>query len=360
MSIFEELKPVKPRRRLSKPAIIILGVLLVVIILFFSYTNVGSDAAFVSHFVTPPKHFTYKGHTAYVSSVAWSPDGRYIASGSGDRTVQIWNASSGKLALTYRGHQTDVSALAWSKDGRYIASADINGIVQVWNPATGATLYTYRGHSDTVFAVAWSPDGTRIASASNDGTVQAWVAMTGKRIFSLSFPGRNSPPPWNCVSWSPDGRYIAAGGIGQVVVADAASGKPLSYYGYNGGITHTVAWSPDGMYLAFGGSDDSVHVWSVASHSSVYDYTGHNSDVDVVAWSPDGKRIASGDANGFVEVWDALTGKHVYTYRGHSDMYPGHFTYGSGASINGLAWSPDGKRIASASNDTTVQVWAAQ
>ena len=120
---------------------------------------------------------------------------------------------------------------------------------------------------------------------------------------------------------------------------------------------HALVWSPDGVYLAIGRDDTTVQVWNVATITNVYTYTGHSDDVLTVAWSPDGKRIASGSADGLVQVWDALTGDHVYTYRGHADYYPGHFT--SGKAVNAVAWSPDGKHIASGSDDMTVQVWQA-
>src|SRR6266568_3791559 len=128
-----------------------------------------------------------------------------------------------------------------------------------------------------------------------------------------------------------------------------------SYYGYHAGTVHDLAWSPDGKYIAIGSDNTTVLLWEIATIKNIYNYTGHISDVFAVAWSPDGKRIASGDGDGLVLVWDAFTGGHTYTYCGHADYYPGHYT--SGAAVNSLAWSPDGKHIASASSDSTVQVW---
>ncbi len=120
---------------------------------------------------------TYRGHTTAVESVAWSPDGRRIASASDDNTVQVRDASTGSHVFTYRGHTAAVYAVAWSPDGTRIASS--GGItVQVWDAADGSHVFTYRGHSAAiygVYTVAWSPDGTRIASGSL-GIVQVWVA----------------------------------------------------------------------------------------------------------------------------------------------------------------------------------------
>jgi len=122
---------------------------------------------------------------------------------------------------------------------------------------------------------------------------------------------------------------------------------------------HAVAWSPGGRYIAIGSSASTVEIWDTVTGNNTYNYAGHSADVLSVAWSPDGKRIVSGsgDGDGTAQVWDALTGKNAYTYRGHADYYWGHFT--SNAPVDAVAWSPNGKMIASGSDDMTVQVWQA-
>ena len=119
----------------------------------------------------------YRGHSDYVRAVMWSPDGKRIASGSTDTTVQVWDATDGGHVVTYRGHSGIVTTMAWSPDGRRIASGSYDGTVQVWDATDGGHVVTYRGHSATVRAVACSPDGTRIASGSYDKTVQIWQAV---------------------------------------------------------------------------------------------------------------------------------------------------------------------------------------
>src|SRR6266568_2562225 len=274
MSILD--KPLTPPpRRSRRRTFIILGIIFILLIALFLFTDVRADTAFIVHFVSAPDHYMYSGHSDYVS------------------------------------------------------------------------------------AVAWSPDGKRIASGSDDGSVQIWHAFTGMHVFSYLSPFnvRRIRTSWNAVAWSPDGKHVAIGGTGDAIVLDSTTGAIIGYYGHHGGSVHALAWSPDGIYLATGRDDTTVQVWNVATTTNVYTYTGHSTDLFTIAWSPDGKRIASGSADGLVQVWDALTGDHVYTYRGHADYYPGHLT--SGKAVNAVAWSPDGKRIASGSDDMTVQVWQA-
>ncbi len=155
----------------------------------------------------PTLPFIYHGHSDRVNAVAWSPDGKRIASGSTDGTVQVWDAVDGGHIFAYRGHTRDVYTVAWSPDSKRIASGSRDETVQVWNATNGDSVFIYRGHSGDVRAVAWSPDGQHIASGSWDGTVQMWSATDGSRVYT--YLGHSNMV--EAVAWSLDGKRIASG-----------------------------------------------------------------------------------------------------------------------------------------------------
>ena len=209
-----------------------------------------------------------------VFAVAWSPDGQRIASCADDKTVQVWDASTGKRLASLTGHTSYVHAVAWSPDGRRIVSGSWDKTVQMWDASTGKRLLSFTGHKSAVLAVAWSPDGRRIASGG-DNPVQAWS------------PGGRS-------------KYDTA-----VQVWDTDTGRNmLTYTGHTSGV-YAVSWSPDGRRVASCG-DNTVQVWDAGMGQRLGTYTSHTDNVRAVAWSPDGRRIASGSWDSTVQVWQAV------------------------------------------------------
>ncbi|MBV9691280.1 MAG: protein kinase [Ktedonobacteraceae bacterium] len=249
----------------------------------------------------------------------------------------------GTALSSYGGHSGGVPALAWSPDGKYIASAGMHdGTVQISDAATGAHIYTYSGHFGSVLTVAWSPDGKWIVSGGNDQTAQVWQWQGRQRLSTHKHAG-----PVFTVTWSPDSQWIAsaAGSDHGVQVWQATSGKTQFTYDAHSSWVNIVAYSPDGALIASGSHDTTVQVYTANDGDAIYTYRGHTTPVASLAWSPDSKRIVSGDEQS-VQAWDATNGSNRHAY---SSNFNG---------VGGLAWSPTGQCIAAGSlTGQTVQLW---
>lgn len=289
--------------------------------------------------------FIYRGHSGWVTSLAWSPDGTRIASGSWDTTVQVWSVATGNTLQTYRQHTQPVKSVSWSPaGGGYIASGSWDTTAQVWEATTGERLLPdYYRHQTQVEAVAWSPNGRYIASAGVDGLVQVWHAFNKRTI--VSYAGHRGQI--SALSWSPDARYIASASHDHTVhIWEAQTGKVLLDYKQHNGQVTAVAWSPDGRQIASADEEGLVHLWSVPDGRLLRQYQSGNGAIKALCWSPDGTYLAA--AAQFVSIWHttatSLTPPNIL-YKDHRDW------------VNALAWSPDGRVIASASDDETVQIW---
>ncbi len=289
---------------------------------------------------TFPAHTGVYGVTIVVSDMAFSPDGRRLAScgGYNPGEVKIWDTLTGQLILALRGHALGVEGVAYSPDGRHLASggaqAPRQGEVKLWDTATGKEMLTLAAHTGLVRSVAYSPDGRRLASALEDGTVKVWDAATGREERTLQMQ------PARRVVFSPDGRRLASLGTG-MKVWDLGTGKeerlvrgPLMTLPFD------VAFHPDGRCLAFGailelGSTGTVKVWDVVTGQELLILEGHSGTVSRVIISPDGRHLASASHDATVRVWDAATGKENFIVGGHS------------GAAGALAFSPDGRRLAS-------------
>jgi serine/threonine protein kinase len=303
-------------------------------------TQIKLSGTMVSH---DSANATYRLPSDTIYALVWSPDGRRIASGGLDRTVQLRETMTGVSAFTYRGHTGSISALAWSPDGQYIASASLDKTIQIWNTENGTRISTYEGHSGMIYALAWSPDGKYIASTSGGGTdnsVQVWEAATGQNTFTS-----HDSSYWSrALAWSPDGQRLAVGFWREVQLWNVARKcKIATYRGHNNWI-RALAWSPDGKHIASACEDKTVQVWDITKERALITQRGHSEWVGAVAWSPDSKHIASVSKDNVIHVWDATTGTILLTKRG------------PGAPVHALLWLPDSKHIISASSDGTIQI----
>jgi len=334
---------------------------------------------------------TWRAHHSVVTALAFSPDERWLVTGSWEGVIKLWNAANG--ALLWTSPAVDViMGLAFSPDGRALASGGTDGQIRMWDVASGALLQTLNEHTGPVFCVIWSPNGEFLVSAGHDARIHLWerggdepprlkptpaqtldghsgpvrglaFSPDGRTLASASWDGtvkfweiahatlRETIPISSRVSglvWSPDGRYLALGELDRAFwVWDIQQRKQrTTFYGAMVPV-RALAFSPDSSTLDTAHEDGSMQIWDMTTGQCISKWQGFARAVSDVAWSPDSARIAGGGNDGLVTIWDVAQSVPLHLLRGHK------------AIIWGVAWSPDGRWLASCSEDNTIRIWDA-
>ncbi|MCP4398358.1 MAG: hypothetical protein GY801_13810 [bacterium] len=288
------------------------------------------------------------GHTDNVNTVAFSPDGRMLASGSADHTIKLWEVQTGQELRTLAGHDDIVESVAFSPDGQTLASGSHDNTIKLWDIQTGQNLRTLTGHNNRVYSVVFSPDGQTLASGSDDNTIKLWDIRTRKELHTLI--GHDSVV--SSVAFSPDGQMLASGSFDTTITLwEVQTGRILRTLTRRSHEVTSVAFSPDGQMLASGSADDTITLWDVQTGQALRTMIGHADEVVVselmvsVAFSPDGQTLAGGSFDHTIKLWEVRTGQALRTLTGHNGK------------VYSVAFSPDGQMLASGSVDNTIKLW---
>jgi WD40 repeat protein/transcriptional regulator with XRE-family HTH domain len=289
---------------------------------------------------------TLAGHTDWVGSIAFSPDGKLFVSGSHDRTIKFWDIESGRCLRTIVAHDDMIWSIAISPDGKRLASAGKDHLVKIWEVSSGQCLGVLEGHTNWVNSVAFSPDGKLLASGSNDQSIKLWAVATNVCLRTIQ---TELDMFWS-VAFSPDGSLVAGCGNRPAIgLWRVDNGKPLKELETEaqGSAVYSIAFSPDGKNLLSGSKDGTLCLYDLSREAPFKTWQGHNSLIRSVAFSPNGQLVASCGEEQTVKVWEVQStlGECYRTLQGYSHR------------IGAVTFSPDGNLLASGGDEQVIRLW---
>lgn len=294
---------------------------------------------------------TFLGHKKNVMGIAISPDGKYIVSGSNDSTLKLWDITNGNEIKTFKGHTAEVNDVCFNSDGKQIISCGDDKTLKIWDIKTGKAVATLVGHRDFVNSVCCSPNGKYVVSCSKDSTLILWDLYKKEKIKTLT--GHKDGVNW--VDFSPDGKRIAScSGDGiyasesSVKIWDVESGKQLKDFWKHYKAVASVAYGPDDTYICSASNDKKIRIWDIATSKVISEITIPYTWVNSVVISPDNNFVAIGSNLSEIIFWNHKTGEIINNLKGFTQR------------INKIRYSNDGNYFVTAKNDSTLKLWDTQ
>jgi WD40 repeat protein len=286
---------------------------------------------------------TFEGHTEFINSVCFSPDGKTALSGSYDNTIKLWEVETGICIRTFEGHNKFIQSICFSPDGKTVLSSSWDDTIKLWNVETGICIRTFEGHISGIQSVCFSPDGKTALSGKSDKTINLWDIKTG--ICIRTFEGHNDYI-WS-VCFSPDGTMALSGSVDKTIkLWDIKTGECIRTFEGHTDYIWSVCFSPDGKTALSGSRDKTIKLWDIATGQRVRTFEGHSDYIQSVCFSPDGKTVLSGSRDKTIKLWEVKTGQCIRTFEGHTDY------------IWSVCFSPDGKTALSGSRDKSLKLWS--
>lgn len=277
-----------------------------------------------------------------VFSVAFSPEGKILASAKEDGTIKLWDTTTWRKVTTLQGPAEGVFSLAISPNGRWLAAGCLNKTVQVWDVATQRVIKTLAKHKGKIYSVAFSQDGRWLASGGVRGELKLWDVTTWHEV---PFPKAHKEGIY-AVVFLRDGRWLASGGDeGEINLWNVATRHTM--FSLPSSPLYSLAASPDSKMLMVGRDDGNVEIWNVSSKSRIAVLPGHKDTVNGLAFSPDRRYLATGSWDETIRLWDVAARNTVHTFIGHTNR------------VTSVAFSPNGRWLASVGSDE-VKIWDPQ